>query len=153
MDVVLMGRLGFGSGLGPFGPSARKLAMKALQEVSGGHLANKPFSRLSGGERQRVLIARALVTDPRILVLDEPTASLDPGIQDDFPDLLHRLNERMTVIVVSHDVGFVSSHVKMVMCVNKDVVLHETTAIDGEFMKHLYGEIGVRMVDHHHDHH
>ena len=153
MNVVSMGRLGHGLKLGPFGAADRELAGRSLNVVRCSHLRDRAFSDLSSGQRQRVLIARALVSEPDILVLDEPTANLDPSVQDDLYDLLHTLNERMTVIMVSHDVGFVSKHVDRVVCVNREVVLHTASAIKGDVISTLYGEMGVHLVDHdHHSH-
>lgn len=153
MNVVLMGRLGHGLDIGPFGSSDRELATKALDVVGCADLGSRSFSALSAGQRQRVLIARSLVSEPEILILDEPTANLDPSVQGDLYDLLHKLNERMTVIIVSHDVGFVSKHVDRVVCVNREVVLHKASAIKGDVISTLYGEMGVHLVDHEHHSH
>jgi zinc transport system ATP-binding protein len=152
LDVVLMGRLGQGISLGPFRSRDREAAEAALDEVSCRHLRDRPLATLSGGERQRVLIARALTSQPEIIFLDEPSANLDPSIQDEFYDLLHRLNERMAVIIVSHDIGFVSRHVEKVMCVNRTVYLHPTSELKGEVLERLYRDMGVRIVDHDHSH-
>ncbi len=151
IDVVLMGRLGVWQ-IGPFGRRDRVLAREALAEVGLGDYAGRSFSALSGGQRQRVLIARALACEPEVLLLDEPTANLDPLVQDEMNELLNRLNERMTVILVSHDVGFVAQYVKRVVCVNRNVVAHSATEITGESIRELYGH-DVRLVDHHHHHH
>lgn len=150
MDVVLLGRLGQRVSLGPFRRRDRTAAEGALKEVGCLDLAARPFSELSGGERQRVFIARALTSEPEALFLDEPAASLDPSIQEDFYELLHRLNDRMAVIIVSHDVGFVSKHVEKVVCVNREVYLHPTTELKGDVLEALYRDMAVRVVDHDH---
>jgi len=154
LDVALMGRLGGGIPLGPWRRREKDRARAALRDVGVEHLADRPFSAMSGGQRQRVLIARALACEPEILLLDEPTASLDPGVQDDLYELLHRLNERMTVILVSHDVSVVSRHVDRIVCVNVSVDEHPAAAIEGELERLFPGREGLNLVDHsHHRHH
>lgn len=153
MDVVLMGRLGHAPVLGPFRRSDKDVARSALGEVSCVDLAGRPFAALSSGQRQRVLIARALACKPDLMLLDEPTSNLDPSVQDDVQDLLHALNRRMTVIVVSHDVAFVSKYVSKVVCVNRTVALHPTAEIKADLFTVLYGQSGVRLVDHEHRSH
>ena len=81
------------------------------------------------------------------------TASLDPGVQDDLYELLHRLNERMTVVLVSHDVSTVSRHVDRIVCVNVNVDEHPATAIEGELERIFPGRGGLSLVDHSHHHH
>ncbi len=150
-DVVLMGRLGIRRGFGPYGAQDRAKATAALDEVGLNGFAKRPFSALSGGQRQRVLIARALACDPDLLLLDEPTANLDPAVQDDMTGLLGRLSERLTIILVSHDVGFVVRHVKTVVCVNREVVVHDAGSLTGDSIRRLYGD-EMQIVHHHHQH-
>jgi len=150
-DVVLMGRLGPRHPLGAYRRADHQAAEQALAACGADALSDRPFSRLSGGQRQRVLIARAIAGEPDLLLLDEPTASLDPAIQDDLYELLKRLNERMTVVLVSHDVSTVSRHAKQVICVNVQVAQHDTTAIGAELARLFPGHAGQRLVRH--DHH
>jgi zinc transport system ATP-binding protein len=150
IDVVLMGRLGLG-GVGFYRRADREAAIAALENVRMADLAKRPFSKLSGGQRQRVLIARALACEPELLLLDEPTANLDPRFQDDLYELLRLVNQRMTVILVSHDVGFVPQLVRTVVCVNRTVSVHASSGLTGDTIVDLYGQ-DVRMVHHHHDH-
>lgn len=149
-DVALMGTLGRGWTMGPHSERNREAAGRALKDVEIQDLRNRPFSSLSGGQRQRVLIARALAGDPELLLLDEPTASLDPGVQDDLYELLRKLNERMTVVLVSHDISVVSKHVNKVVCVNVDVAVHPSAAIQGELARMFHQGDGVRLVRHDH---
>ena len=105
--------------------------------------------KLTDDNLQRVLLARALVCEPKALILDEPTANIDQRLASDIYDLLKRLNRRMAILVVSHDVGFVSGYVSRVACINRTLVCHQTDAIDGQIIQELYG-INVRMVAHRH---
>jgi zinc transport system ATP-binding protein len=98
---------------------------------------------------QRVLLARALASEPRILILDEPTANIDQRLESDIFDLLKGLNARMTILVVSHDIAFISRYVHRVACVNRTLVCHHTDAIDGHVIQSLYGD-RVRMIAHTH---
>jgi zinc transport system ATP-binding protein len=156
-QAVLLGRIGRRSRTGwlealmPGGytKADRQAAHNALDEVEAADLAVRRIGSLSGGQLQRVLLARALVSEPEVLILDEPTANIDLRLESDIFDLLERLNRRMTILVVSHDVGFISSYVTRVACVNRTLVCHRTDAIDGQVIQRLYGE-HVRMVAHRH---
>jgi zinc transport system ATP-binding protein len=150
MDIVLMGRLGH-TGLrgilGWYGAADRQAALDALRQVHLETLARRPFAALSGGQRQRVLIARALCCQPDLLLLDEPTANVDSLVEAKLFEVLRELNKRMTILMVSHDLGFVSSLVQRVICVNRHVVVHPTSEITGDVIHGIYGG-DVRMVHH-----
>ena len=149
-DVVLMGRLGRGGlrgRLGWYGRADRRAASDALARVHLDDLARRPFTALSGGQRQRVLIARALCCEPELLLLDEPTANVDTLVEARLFDVLRELGSRMAVVIVSHDLGFVTNLVENVICVNRKAVVHPTTRITGDLIREMYGG-DVRMVRH-----
>lgn len=137
-QVVLSGRMR--PGLGPvwYGAADREAAREAMAlcEVSG--LSGRALSTLSGGQLQRVLLARALAGAPELLLLDEPTASADPRMEQALYDLLQRLNSRMTILVVSHDIAFVSRYVTRVACVNRNLVCHRPEHLNAELIERLY---------------
>jgi zinc transport system ATP-binding protein len=147
MDVVLMGRLA-GKTLW-FSKNDRSEALAAIDEVGMTGFAATGFNELSGGQRQRILIARALCSRPDILLLDEPTANVDHETEVNLFSILQALNTKMTILVVSHDLGFVSKYVKSVICVNRKVVIHPTTIMNGLLIKDIYhGDL--KMVRHDH---
>jgi zinc transport system ATP-binding protein len=99
---------------------------RALEAVGMAEAGKEPIGRLSGGQQQRVFIARALVTLPRILFLDEPTTGVDAETQASFYDMLDRLNrsEGLTIVLVTHDIGIVNKHVNRVACLNQRLIYH-----------------------------
>jgi zinc transport system ATP-binding protein len=151
IDVVLMGRLRGERLLGSYTREDRQAALRALEEVGLADNHARPFSVLSGGQQQRVAIARALASQPRLLLLDEPTSNLDVAMERSLYDLLAHLHQQMTIALVTHDIGFVTDISKTVVCVKQSVVCHETGELTGELMSEIYGR-EVRAVLHDHDH-
>ncbi len=147
-QVVLMGRLGTGRLVGGYSRHDHQIAARVMAEAEIADLARRRIDQLSGGQLQRVLVARALACEPRILLLDEPTANIDMRVENELFDLLKQLNERMTILVVSHDIAFISGYVHRVACLNRTLVCHRTEEIDAQAIKELYGG-EVRMVHHH----
>lgn len=148
-DAVLLGRLGCGGARWWLRQADRAVVRRVMAEMEVGDLAARQLHTLSGGQLQRVLVARAMASEPRILILDEPTANIDQRKETDIFDLLQQLNQRMTIIVVSHDIGFISRYVHRVACLNRTLMCHHTAEIDGRVISDLY-DADVRMVEHVH---
>jgi zinc transport system ATP-binding protein len=150
MDVVLTGRLGkrgAGGLFGWYGSADRRSALEALDRVGMADDRRRPMAALSGGQRQRVLIARALAAGPELLLLDEPTANVDAVGETRLLELLRQLENKMTIVMVSHDLALVADLVRKAICVNRRVRVHPTSEITGQLIRDLYGH-DVRLVQH-----
>jgi zinc transport system ATP-binding protein len=135
MDVVLMGRLNSFKGWSRHSRKDKMAAQKVLEQMDMWEYRNNRIGHLSGGQRQRVFIARALVTEPEILFLDEPTASVDSAHQSDFFSILKELNEKATIIIVNHDLMVISRYVKSVACVNRYLHYHDHAEVTGDMIQ------------------
>ena len=138
LDVVLMGKLKPGRRRSRHSQQDRKAALNALAQVEMLKYSDHRIGELSGGQKQRVFVARALVTDPELLFLDEPTASIDTKGQNEFYTLLKELNKTITIIVVSHDLMVISGYIKSVICVNQRLHYHGHAELTGEMIEMMY---------------
>ncbi len=125
IEVVLMGHVGGKRPLWGYGKEELSCAMGALAEVGMTAYADRKIGDLSGGQRQRVMIARALCAHPKILLLDEPTASIDIRGQKEIYELLKKLNSTMTVIVVSHDISVILEYATKAAHINRRLTYHD----------------------------
>ena len=148
-DVVITGRIGLSSIFGGYTEADRSKAGEVMAALEIGDIAGQQVSSLSGGQIQRMLIARALACDPEILIMDEPTANIDIRAEQDIFSLLRIYNTRMTIIIVSHDIGFISAYVGRVGCLSRTLICHKTAELSGTDINELYGK-GIKMIDHRH---
>jgi zinc transport system ATP-binding protein len=139
-DVVLMGKMGTRGFFHSYTKQDRQQVAAMLEELNIHPLKDKSIGDLSGGQRQKVLLARALVSDPQILFLDEPTASIDTKGQDELYEyLLHKNKAGTTVLLVTHNVGAVSAYIKSIACVNREVFFHPDGVLDEVTITKAYG--------------
>ena len=146
-DVALMGRYSRAGLFRRYSSDDRTAALNALQTVGMLDHKDHQMGKLSGGEQQRVLIARALVSEPRLLLLDEPTASVDSTMQTEFYELLDRLKHRMAIVLVSHDISAVSVYVDKIACLNRQLFHHGSPEIEAEVLEATY-KCPVQMIAH-----
>lgn len=125
IEVVMMGHVGHKRPLIGYKKEEIACAMGALAQVGMDSFANNKIGQLSGGQRQRVMIARALCSHPKILLLDEPTASIDVDGQKQIYDLLKVLNKTITIIVVSHDISVILGYASKVAHINKKLTFYD----------------------------
>jgi zinc transport system ATP-binding protein len=132
MDVVLSGLLGRKGIGGRFNPIDKRMAIDMLQRMGIENLKDKAIGELSGGQLQRVFLCRALISHPRLLILDEPNTFVDNKFEKELYELLQELNKEMAIIMVSHDLGTITSHVKTIACVNRNLHYHPSNLITSE---------------------
>jgi zinc transport system ATP-binding protein len=131
-DVVLSGLMMQKGVISRMSLSDKKRASQVIEELGLSELSESPLSELSGGQLQRVFLGRAVIGDPRLLLLDEPGNFVDANFENDFYEKLRGLNRRMAIMMVSHDVGTISAHIKSFACVNRQLHYHPSSEITNE---------------------
>ncbi len=150
--MVLSGLLGRKTGFfKTFSDEDTALADKALSTMGIAPLADRTICNLSGGEQQRVVIARALVGNPQVLFLDEPTVFVDTPTETQFYDILGNLARTMTIVLVTHDIGVIVSHVTKVACLNRRMFTHESRELTEDMIQGAY-KCPVDLIAHGHPH-
>lgn len=140
LEVILTGRIK--TGLSPFfrfTNSDREIAYELIEKVGLQGLENRQISRLSGGEFQKMLIARAITMNPKLLLLDEPTANVDENSRNQIYNLLEELNRNMTIVMVTHDLFAVSSKIGRLACINDHLIYHGKPELSENIVNKLYG--------------
>lgn len=139
LDVVLMGRLSKDKLFHKYTQEDYNAADKALKTVNLSSFKNHNIGELSGGQKQRVFLARALVGTPQILILDEAMTGVDVCIEFELYELLKKLKEKMTIILITHDIGVMSRYVDTVICLNKKIFCHDSTEAALQNLDKVYG--------------
>jgi zinc transport system ATP-binding protein len=147
-EMVLSGRLGNKNRIFTrYTKKDRAITEEVLTTLGISNLSQREISALSGGERQRAIIARALVSEPRALLLDEPTVYVDAPAEQQFYSILNSLKEKMAVILVTHDIGVVSDHATKVGCLNRRLYTHDSAEITDDMLTSAY-QCPVELIAH-----
>lgn len=157
-DVILSGLMSHKRLFGRYNKEDKLRANELMIQMGIGHLKNKNIGELSGGQLQRVYLCRAIISDPKLLILDEPDTYVDSNFEGELYEILDQLNSHMAIIIVSHDVGTICSHVKTIACVNQTLCYHDSNIISQEQLKAYncpidlitHGEVPHRVLKHHH---
>ncbi|MDE5637448.1 MAG: ATP-binding cassette domain-containing protein [Alistipes sp.] len=113
----------------------RHWACELLAKAGIADTARKPIGEISGGQMQRAMLCRAIIADPRLLILDEPTTYVDNRFEKELYTLLQELSRRMAIVMVSHDIGTITSVVRSIVCVNRHVHRHDSNIITEEQLR------------------
>jgi zinc transport system ATP-binding protein len=131
-DIILSGLMIRKGIISRMSATDKKKADTVIDELGLSGMSKSTLNELSGGQTQRVFLARAIIGNPRLLLLDEPGNFVDTTFENDFYEKLKELNKRMAILMVSHDVGTISSHIKTFACVNRSLHYHPSPEITNE---------------------
>ena len=158
IEVVMSGLQAEKGLLKRYSSADRERAIQLLEMAGIADIAERQISEISGGQMQRALLCRAVILEPKLLILDEPTNFVDNQFENELYTLLHRLNERMAIVMVSHDLGTITSVVKSIVCVNRTVHRHDSNIITAEQLENYHcpiqiishGQVPHTVLEHHH---
>lgn len=156
-EVVLSGLQGHHGFRTPYNREDRKRARQLIEESGIADVADRPIGEISGGQMQRALLARAIISEPKLLILDEPANFVDNQFEKELYHTLRELNKRMAIVMVSHDIGTISSVVKEIVCVNRHVHRHKSNILTPEQLQNYdcpiqvisHGTIPHTVLEHH----
>lgn len=160
-EVVLSGLLSVKRFTWRFMKSDKVRIKEVLSMMGIEHLTDKNIGELSGGQMQRVLLGRAIISEPQLLILDEPNTFVDNRFEHDLYELLKELNTKMAILMVSHDIGTITSYVKTIACVNRNLHYHKSNIITQSQLEAYncpiqlitHGNVPHTVLgDHHHNH-
>lgn len=164
-EVVLSGLQSEKGFLGRYTAADRRRTQVLLTQMGIADLASRPIGEVSGGQMQRALLCRAIIAEPRLLILDEPTNFVDNRFEYEFYNMVKGLSQRMAIMIVSHDLGTITSVVKSIVCVNRSVHRHDSNTLTAEQLENYncpiqvlsHGHIPHTVLEHHsgdccHDH-
>lgn len=134
-EVVLSGLQTEKGFFGRYTAKDKKLAHKTLEKMGIAELASRPIGEVSGGEMQRALLCRAIISEPKLLILDEPTNFVDNSFEREFYAMVQELSHNMAVMIVSHDLGTITSVVKSIVCVNRTAHRHDSNILTEEQLR------------------
>ena len=148
LEVVLSGLQGHRGFVSRYTKADRAKALGLLETSGIGETARSPIGEVSGGQMQRALLARAVISDPKLLILDEPANFVDNKFEKELYRTLHELNARMAIVMVSHDIGTITSVVKEIVCVNRQVHRHRSNILTEEQLRNY--DCPIQLVSHGH---
>ena len=156
-EVVLSGLQTEKGFFGRYTKADKELARRTLEKMGIAELASRPIGEVSGGEMQRALLCRAIISEPKLLILDEPTNFVDNSFEREFYAMVQELSHNMAVMIVSHDLGTITSVVKSIVCVNRTAHRHDSNVLTEEQLRNYncpiqivsHGHIPHTVLEHH----
>ncbi|MBQ3083618.1 MAG: ABC transporter ATP-binding protein [Alistipes sp.] len=156
-EVVLSGLQGRRGFRHRYTKEDKKRVDELLEQYGIARIAHRPIGEISGGQMQRALLCRAIISEPKLLILDEPTNFVDNQFEHELYHALQALNERMAIVMISHDLGTISSVVKEIVCVNRTVHRHHSNVITPEQLANYncpiqllsHGHVPHTVLEHH----
>lgn len=147
-NVILSGLTPHGRLIKRYSASDKQQAESVAEKMGVAHLLHRAIGELSGGQLQRVLLGRAIVDRPRLIILDEPNSYVDKLFETNFYRILSEINHDISIVLVSHDVGTILSMVKNIACVNGDLHYHCGTEISSEWLQNSYDSCPIEILGH-----
>lgn len=146
LEVVMSGLQGRKTLFAPYTAADRARAQELLHTAGIEQIARKPIGEISGGQMQRALLCRAVIADPRLLILDEPANFVDNRFENELYKMLAEFHKRMAVVMISHDLGTISSVVHSIVCVNLGVHRHDSNVITEEQLRNY--DCPIQLISH-----